>query len=149
MSQPITWRNVEAPDSRSAPKFMDGAASSVNTGFDIFNKIIQQRQAIDQSNVTALNEVGKQNYLDQVQGITTAEGMAAAQPTLEQARAALDPTSRAAVRGAGDARLTSLYQQAAAKTTFDDQRRVLAERPVQMQISGLAAQAAHVVDHQT
>lgn len=131
MSQPITWRNVDAPDSRSAPRFMEGAVSGVNTGFDAFNKIIQQRQNIDQANVAAQDNVNKQNYLDLMQSFKTPEDFAAAQASgkLDAARSILGAASRDSTRGAAEARETSLRANLTAAQQFGIAQQDLRDAP--------------------
>lgn len=110
MGTPITWRNVEAVNPAAAAQPMQAATGTINGAFDIFNKIIQQRQAVDAGNVQVMDEVSKQNYLDRLQQETTPEGMAAlvASGELDAARQALSAAARNSVRPAAEARTASL-----------------------------------------
>ena len=110
MGNPITWRNVDAPNPALAAAPMLAAGNSINTGFDIFSKMIQQRQAMDANNLAAQEEGAKQGYLDRLQGLTTPEAVAAfeASGEGERARQALTSVARSQIRSAGEARQNSL-----------------------------------------
>lgn len=137
MAGPITWRNVEAANTAPALRAMEGASSSVNSSFDIFNKLIQQRQAIDQNNVMAVDEAGKQAYLDTLQGAATPEQVEALRGNLEAQRAGLSATARAAIRGAADARLTGVRQQVVAGQQYQDSEDARRDRPREREVLAL------------
>ena len=141
MAGPITWQNVRATagEPADAARPLAGAQQSFNGVFDTLSGILNQRLAMEQSNQGAIREANTQNYLDQVNGLKTPEALAAAAPTLEQARAALSPADRARTRAAEEARLTSIRQNVVAGQAYDAGQRETAALPVR---DAAAAKAA-------
>lgn len=142
MGAPITWRNVESANPGLAARPMEAAAGSVNSAFDIFNKVIQQRQGIDNANVAAVEEGGKQAYLDRLQMAKTPEEVAALEASgeLNTLAQGLSATTRAQLRGAAEARLTSTRQGAVAANAYGDQALGREQLPVREQIAALTSQ---------
>lgn len=142
MAGPITWQSIRttAGEPADAMRPLAGAQQSFNGVFDGLQNILNQRLAVEQSNNGAVQDAYKQNYLDQLQGAKTPEELAALQPTLEQARAALSPTNRAAVRGADEARTTGLRQQVTAGQTYDAGQVAYNAIPLKDQIAALVTQ---------
>lgn len=142
MAAPITWRNVDGgPNPASAAIPLAYSQQSINGAFDAFNNILRQREAVNQTNAAAVGEGNKQAYLDRLSQAKTPEELAAMQRSglLDTLRQGLSPTAAAAVRGADEARLTALRQQATAATAFDEQQRALAERPLRDAIASKVA----------
>lgn len=142
MAGPITWQSIRttAGEPADAMRPLVGAQQSFNGVFDGLQNILNQRLAVEQSNNGAVQDAYKQNYLDQLQGAKTPEELAALQPTLEQARAALSPTNRAAVRGADEARTAGLRQQVTAGQAYDAGQVAYDAIPLKDRIAALAAQ---------
>ena len=141
MAGPITWQSIRttAGEPADAQRPLIGAQQSFAGVFDGLQNILNQRLAVEQSNNGAVQDAYKQNYLDQLQGAKTPEELAALQPTLEQARAALSPTNRAAVRGADEARTAGLRQQVTAGQGFVDAQAEHALLPLKDQVASLTA----------
>ena len=139
MAGPITWRNVDGPTPAAAAGLFRSAADTTNGAFDIFSKLIQQRQAVDQANVGALDESNKQAYLDTLQNAKTPEEVAALETQLATQRAGLSSAAKASIRGAAEARITSTRQNDIAAQAFQDTLLARAEAPVLAQHNTLVA----------
>ena len=116
----ITWQNINAPTSRSIGQELGGAQQGIRDGFDILSKVIADRQGVNQGVADRARNAEAENYLNTIQGYKTPEELNTARLSgvLDQRIAALDPRNQAAVRGAADARLTSLQEQVGAANTF-------------------------------
>ena len=140
MSGQITWRNVDQrPSTAEAALMFRSASTQMNQGIDTFAGLIKSAEATDASNVKARDEIGKQNYLDVLQGAKTPEQLAAlaADPATAAARDSLSAASRAATRGALDARTTSLRADETAALAFDNARKEVAEKPFKAELAAL------------
>ncbi len=139
MAAPITWRNVEAANLTQAAIPLAYSQQSINSAFDSFNNIIKQREAVAQSNTGVLQEADKQNYLDQLSQAKNPEQLAELQRSglLDTLRGSLSPQARASVRGADEARLTSLRQQSTAANAFNDSEIDRMERPIIERVAAL------------
>lgn len=120
MARPITWQNVNAPSNSDAVNLLRGAATGIDGAFDKFGAIIKEREAAQANNQLALQNNAKNAYLDELGTLKTPEALAQREEFLSQMRANMDPTARAAVRGADEARLTSLRQQTLAGNEYAD-----------------------------
>lgn len=106
MGNPITWQNVTGPSQADAARMMDMARSSLNVGFDAFGKVIKDTETFNANQVLKLDEAAKQNYLDRVQQMRTAEEVAVfeASPEAEGMRQKMQAPTRGLVRPAAEAR---------------------------------------------
>lgn len=120
MARPITWQNVNAPSNSDAVNLLRGASTGIEGAFDKFGSIIKEREATQASNQLALQNNAKNAYLDELGTLKTPEALAQREEFLSQMRANMDPAARAAVRGADEARLTSLRQQTLAGNEYAD-----------------------------
>lgn len=133
MGEPITWRNVLAPSLAEASRPLDMAGHYMNNAFDKLQNILQQREQTDINNINAIRANNTQKFLDQLAAFRTPEQLAAA-----QASGAIDTMrnqfggliDRAAVRGAEDARLTTLRDQTLKGQEFADKQQQLKDRPI-------------------
>lgn len=142
MAAPITWQNVNEPSgARAAAPILQGAVQGVNGAFDIFSRLIQQRQGIDQANAAAIDDANKQVYLDRLASAKTPEELAALQASgqLDTLRQGLTATARGAVRGADEARTTSVRQNTVAENEFNDKLLARKEAPLLAQYNTLVA----------
>ena len=139
MGTPITWRNVEAANPALASRPMEAAGNSVNNAFDIFSKLIQQRQGVDNANMAAVEEGGKQAYLDRLQQAKTPEEVAALEASgeLNTLAQGLSATTRAQLRGAAEARLTSTRQGVTAGQQYEDGVIARRDRPREQEVAAL------------
>jgi hypothetical protein len=133
MAAPITWQNVSEPSgARGAAPILQGAVQGVNGAFDIFSKLIQQRQSLDQANAAAIDDANKQVYLDRLASAKTPEAVAALEASgeLQTLQQRLTAASRGAVRGADEARITAVRQNDLATNTFNEALLTRAEKPI-------------------
>jgi hypothetical protein len=121
---------------------MEGATGTINSAFDIFNKVIQQRQGFQDKQVANSYEADKQAYLDRFAGAKTPEEVAAleANPEVAAHRQRLSIADQAATRGVGEARTTSVRQNAMAASAYDAQLRQQREAPIRETAKALVAQ---------
>ena len=111
MAQPITWRNVEAPDLRGAASMLQLANNGFNSGFDKLNQVLQSEQATAEANWKVQRDNNTQAFLDSINQYRTAEEFQAAQQSgaLGQLRSQFgNQIDRAAIRTAEDGRLATL-----------------------------------------
>lgn len=120
MAGPITWRNVDSPSLGIPGQSLLGAQQSINGAFDTFQKIIQQREAVDASNLAAGQTNLRQNFLDALQGARTEEELAAlkASGKLDALRNDMSPQMRAQLLGKEDVRLNDIRQNLVANQDF-------------------------------
>lgn len=137
----IRWDNINAPSNGEALRGFEFASRGISSGFDKLGQVLADREAANQGVIDRGRESDKQGFLGMLDEAKTPEAMRALQLSgvLDQRLQALDPRSQAAVRGAGDARMTSLQQQTTAARTFDDSTRTLTERPILDQANALKA----------
>lgn len=141
MAQPITWRNVDAPDLRGAGALMGLAGNSLNTGFDKLGEVLKQRQDIASQNWDQQKVNNTQAFMDTLSKYRTPEEYQAALASgeLDQQRqgygAQIDPV---AARAAEEARLGILQNRATAANAFTESQRIAKEAPV---LAGIKAEA--------
>lgn len=142
MSQPITWRGI----TRTAS--MDGAAQSMLNAQNSFQnaiaaaqKGVQNYEAGEEAIRGRLMKAQEQAYLDTLQGAGSVEQLEQLRTSgkLDPMLAALDPESRARVRGAADSRLTALREQTIAGQAYAHNQLVEQQKPLHTQISTLLA----------
>jgi hypothetical protein len=135
----ITWRNVDAPSTAGVAQGMQSAAGSVNDAFGIFNKLLQQRESFDANEVAKGHEANKQAFLDALSQAKTPEELAQLQASgnLDVLKARLNPEGLAAVRGADEARLTSLRQQTTAANQFAEAEAARLDKPWEQEVTAL------------
>lgn len=141
MAQPITWRNVSGPSPAEASRPLELARQTLVGSFDALGGILSNQEGIQTRNMLSLDEAAKQSYLDQLAGAKTPEELAALQASgaLDTARTGLSAQARAAIRGADEARNTSLRQGVTASNEFLDKGLARVEAP---EIQGINADIA-------
>lgn len=122
MGQPIRWDNVGGANLSEASRPLESAQRSFLGAFDTVGNALQQRQQIDTANVQN-NKVNNTNaFLDAVSKYQTPEDLHAAQAqggALDQLRQGFGTQVDAtAIRGAADARVVALQQQAQAEQAY-------------------------------
>lgn len=133
MGQPITWQGLRyTADNTAGTNLLGMAQKSINNAFDPFEKILQQQEGFAANQAGMLREANKQAFLEALSQAKTPEALAQLQASgqLDAMKARLTPESLAAVRGADEARLTSLRDQVGATQKFDDARAEFALRPL-------------------
>ena len=131
MSNPITWRQLAAPNMADAARPMEYARQSVSAGFeglqrtlDQYNQAYKENQDKDQ----ALKSLAVQELL---QTARTPEEVAAMQPQVQSMTAAItDPRFRKEVLGAQDSRAAFLRDALVKDWQYQDQSQVRENRPI-------------------
>jgi hypothetical protein len=87
MGSPITWRNVDTPDLRGVSSIFTGAQQAINTGFNKFDSLLKQQEAMDDANWNQVKTNNSNDLQAKLLGITDAEQLKAAkQSLLEEAQ---------------------------------------------------------------
>jgi hypothetical protein len=141
MATPITWQNVNAPSNDAAMRGMESAGQNLTGGLDKFASILANREQVNQGVADRGRQASQEEYLNLVQSYKTPEELQAARMSgvLDQRLASLDPRNQAAVRGAQEARITSLQTQATAGNTFATGQKTFADAPMIEQHNQLVA----------
>ncbi len=142
MGTAITWRNVDAPDTRGALLGMAAAGQSINTGFDKLGEVLKQREQQAEQNWNQQKTNNTQAFLDEIGKYRTPEEYQAALASgqLDQLRqgfgAQIDaPTTRAAE----EARLPFLQQRVTTANAFNASQDAEIDRPILDQIAAANA----------
>jgi len=132
MATPITWQNVNAPSNDAAMRGMESAGQSLTGGLDKFASILANREQVNQGVADRGRQASQEEYLNLVQSYKTPEELQAARMSgvLDQRLASLDPRNQAAVRGAQEARITSLQTQTTAGDTYAKGQKTTADAPM-------------------
>lgn len=132
MATPITWQNVNASPNTDVMRGMESAQKSLTGGLDKFSSMLADREQINQGVADRGRQATQEEYLNLVQSFKTPEELQAARMSgvLDQRLAALDPRNQAAVRGATEARISSLQTQATAGNTFAQGQKDFADKPL-------------------
>ena len=146
MATPITWQNVNAPSNDAAMRGMESAQKGITGAFDKFSSVWADGVKINEDVAARGRQASQEEYLNLVQSFKTPEELQAARMSgvLDQRLAALDPRNQAAVRGATEARISSLQTQATAGNTFADAAELRAQRPVEQEIAEARARGDYV-----
>jgi hypothetical protein len=149
MARPITWQNVQGPDSSSGFRAIEAAGRSINAAFDQFGGLIKDAQAVDTANWEQVKKNNTQEFLNKLYSVQGPERFQAMQESGElQAMIAKNGAQidQAAARSALDGRLANLQQRAtqgiAYKNTLADQANIeldRAEAPKRDEIASLMA----------
>lgn len=126
MGEPITWRTVIGPSLADAARPLNDAVTTLGGASDILDKAIQRQQTVNQGFADRARNAQVQAYLDTVAAAKTPADVTALQQSghLDALRAQIDPRDLALIRGADEARRTSLQQQTTATDQFNDQQAV-------------------------
>jgi hypothetical protein len=136
---PITWRNVDAPSTAGVGRTLESASNSVNGAFDIFSKIIQQREGFNANQVAKATEAQKQGYLSNLQSAGTPEQLAAMEDSLRGEFTRLPPEAQAAARPAFEARMNQVRQNVSSTQAYDAGQAAIALKPLQDQIGAASS----------
>lgn len=142
MSTQITWRNIDAPDLVAASRPLGIAQQSFGSAFDTLGQVLQRRESTDAANWQTQKGNNTQAFLNELYKFRTPEQLAAARASgeLDSLQAGFGAQiDQAAVRGAADTRLNTLYDQAKTANAFTDQQQERDLRPLVQQAKALAA----------
>ena len=139
MAQPITWRNVDAPDLRGAAGMLNLAQHGFNSGFDQLNNVLKTEQATAENNWKIQRDNNTQAFLNSINQYRTPEEYQAA-----LASGALDAgkygaqIDQAAARSALDGRLSILQDRTTKANQFTDQQKERDARPIVDRLNTMA-----------
>jgi len=132
MATPIRWDNVQGPSFRDSQAGLESAARSFQAGLAALNQPIEQAQAIDASNAVVKRNNNTNAFLDTIAQYSNADALQKAQQdgSIAALRANFGNNIDAgAVRGAADARLAAIQNQAKTKIEYDNAMRNEATAP--------------------
>lgn len=139
MSSPITWRNVEAPDLRGASSMLHLAGTSINSGFDKLNQVLQNEQATADANWKVQRDNNTQAFLNSINQYRTPEeyqaALASGALSTDKYGAQID---QAAARSALDGRLSVLQDRAVRANQHADQQKEYEARPIVDQLQAMS-----------
>tara|TARA_B110000259_G_C14016483_1_gene401503 strand:- start:1008 stop:2519 length:1512 start_codon:yes stop_codon:yes gene_type:complete len=132
MATPITWQNVNAPSNDAAMRGIESAQKGILGGMDRLSSTWADGVKISEDVAARGRQASQEEYLNLVQSYKTPEELQAARMSgvLDQRLAALDPRNQAAVRGAQEARITSLQTQTTAGDTYAKGQKTTADAPM-------------------
>lgn len=149
----ITWRNVEGPSFKEAILAGTAAQQQMSSGFDSFNKVLEQETKTNLANWDNTKQNNTQAFLDQVAQYRTPEEFQAAQASgalnaLRQRYGA--QIDQAAIRGAEDKRVGELTDRVLKANAYADDTELRTQRPIEQSYyqklySGDTAGAASVL----
>lgn len=135
----ITWRELTGAPDTGAFRAMSGAAETVNTGFGALNKVLERHEAGIKTQYDRGQDAQSVAFREALARATSPEQVAQIQAQRDTLLAGLDPTRRAALVGAEDARTASIRTNATAARVFNDAEAEVAGR------DAIAAAYANVV----
>lgn len=135
----ITWRELTGSPDTGAFRAMAGAAETVNTGFGALNKVLERHEAGIKTQYDRTQDAQSVAFREALAGATTPERVAQIRAQRDTLLAGLDPTRRAALVGAEDARLASIRTNITAGQQFQDAQTLWDNRPLVNQAQALFA----------
>jgi len=142
----ITWRNVESKSNSEVSQGYAAATNGINAGLKGLVDTFGQYETGLKKDAEYADNTRVQGFMDRLQQAKSPEEMAALQASgeLDQFRAGMTPDALAKVRGAGEARTSSLMQQATVGQTFQDQQTERDQRPQKDHLKSLIANKDYV-----
>lgn len=141
MAQPITWRNVDAPDLRGSAALMGVAQQGINKGFDQFQNVLQQQQKVDEANWNQVKENNTNELRNQLFAARTPEEAQAVQAQIMERMNSLGAqVDQNAIRTALDGRVPLLQQRAKAEIDYNNAMTDAKDEPILKRIYSLALQ---------
>lgn len=120
MGQPITWRNVDAPDLRGSAALMGVAQQGINRGFDQFQNVLQRQQQVDEANWNQVKENNTNELRNQLFAARTPEEAQAIQAQIMERMNTLGAqVDQNSIRTAMDGRIPLLQQRAKAEIDYN------------------------------
>lgn len=116
----ITWRELTGAPDTGAFRAMTGASEAINNGFEALNKVVAQRQTANQVSYDRGQDAQSVAFREALAGATSEDRVKEIQAQRATMLAGLDPTRRAALVGAEDARTASIRTNATAARVFND-----------------------------
>ena len=142
MSNPITWRNINAPDFSDATRGVAAAQQGINQGFDIFNRVLQQRNAVEEANWQQEKVNNTQALMESLYSAKTPEELAMKQAEMGFMKQGMGAQFDGnAVRMAQDGRGEVLQNRALTTQKFEDALQAVADRPAEQEVQAARASA--------
>lgn len=140
---PLTWRNVNIPEGGGITGMAALAQSGINSGFDAFNRVIQQRQQVEDDNWKQVGINNTNAFMDRIASVKTPEEMAALQASgeLDRMRQAAGAQFDAKLaREAEDGRLAVLQDRLVKANAYTDsvEERTYRDDVARLKTEGLA-----------
>lgn len=131
MGQPITWRNVDAPDLRGSAALMGIAQQGINKGFDQFQNVLQRQQQVDEANWNQVKENNTNELRNQLFAARTPEEAQAVQAQIMERMNTLGAqVNQESIRTAMDGRIPLLQQRAKAKIDYNNAMTDAKDEPI-------------------
>lgn len=131
MGQPITWRNVDAPDLRGSAALMGVAQQGINKGFDQFQNVLQQQQKVDEANWNQIKENNTNELRNQLFAARTPEEAQAIQAQIMERMNTLGAqVDQNSIRTAMDGRIPLLQQRAKAEIDYNNAMTDAKDEPI-------------------
>lgn len=131
MGQPITWRNVDAPDLRGSAALMGVAQQGINRGFDQFQNVLQRQQQVDEANWNQVKENNTNELRNQLFAARTPEEAQAIQAQIMERMNTLGAqVDQNSIRTAMDGRIPLLQQRAKAEIDYNNAMTDAKDEPI-------------------
>lgn len=131
MGQPITWRNVDAPDLRGSAALMGVAQQGINKGFDQFQNVLQRQQQVDEANWNQVKENNTNELRNQLFAARTPEEAQAIQAQIMERMNTLGAqVDQNSIRTAMDGRIPLLQQRAKAEIDYNNAMTDAKDEPI-------------------
>ena len=141
MGQPITWRNIDAPDLRGSAALMGVAQQGINKGFDQFQNVLQRQQQVDEANWNQVKENNTNELRNQLFAARTPEEAQAVQAQIMERMNTLGAqVDQNAIRTAMDGRIPLLQQRAKAEIDYNNAMTDAKDEPILKRLQSLALQ---------
>ena len=143
MAQPITWRNVDAPDLRGSAGLLGVSQMGINEGFKQLQGVLQQQQKVDEANWEQVKKNNTDAFLNRLASTETPAEMAALQSSGELGQmlsgfgAQVDAN---AARAAQDNRMGILQGRAEQDIRYKNAAQAAKDDPVLSRLNALALQ---------
>lgn len=139
MANPITWQNVAGNALENAWRPMQGAVTTIDSGFDRLMKMISDRQEVNQGILDRGREGQVLDAKELLGRLKDPNQVAEVQPQIDAIRASLPARFRAELLGAEDARRASLQDMYTKRVAYDNTRTDQEQHPLVQQYRALQA----------
>ena len=139
MGQPITWRNIEAPDLRGSAALLGVSQSGINKGFEQLQGVLQQQQKVDEANWNQIKDNNTNDLRNQLFAAKTPEEAQAVQAQIMERMNSLGAqVDQNSIRTALDGRIPLLQQRAKAEIDYNNAMTDAKDDPILKRLYSLA-----------
>lgn len=141
MGQPITWRNVDAPQFGDGNRMLLASQNGITSGFNQIGEILKAGQATADANWKVQRDNNTQAFLNTMSQFRNAEEFANAQKSgvFDQLRQQYGgQVDQAAIRAAEDGRLAILQERDLKAGQYSDQMKEREARPIVERLTAMA-----------